>query len=406
MLDTKLELKELTEVDCLISQLMSEPLVFHQLYHDCNISHGPLLKEKDKKSMTKHVLFHLEARVLLLKSITSNDENLLNPVSVDEDQISKFKELCEILVDKIQDLIPKLNQKVVDFNAKLEILTNKISSSKSKAAEYSQLKSQKEGKIQEILGPHCPAEDLYLDSHLMSKIETAKLEYEQSKDNLKRLEETMQDLKTCCVQLVENLSLNERLYKKQKKQLETKFNLTKQMQQLYESFTNIVLHKQEENCIRIELKSPQHGKPLFVTFFFKWSQNGDALVSDVQTSDSNLFISDCVEHVLQLTNIRSCLTNIIARWHYYSSLKDQVLEIQQHLPADWVQHLNKLRIIVGKNANIICTLQLPSADQPNVALIDVRGDNSSNNCDIGPTNKEASLKEWVDFLEKYFALKD
>ncbi|XP_029658144.1 uncharacterized protein LOC115232421 isoform X1 [Octopus sinensis] len=398
-----METKEIAEVYRLMKQLMSEELLFKELHVDCGISNTSVLEIKDKRSASKKLVSQLEARLLLLKFLTTKDKELLDPICYDGTKLSELKELSENLVEKINILIPELNQRFANLQEKIRILADKVTAVKAMSQQYSKLKREKVDKIQEIFEQHLPVSDFYLHEDLLSKIEMAKTACQNGKENLSKLQIKLEDMKGSCEQLSETLSQKENLYQTQNQKLEKQLNLSQQLYQVYESFTGVSLKKYDKNSVQIELKAPQDGgTSLLVTFFFKQSNSGNMLVSDVQVNNSDVYITDCIEHVQKLQNLPSCVKNIISRWHYYSSLKEQINDIQNRLPADWMQHLNRLRVVVGKNANIICTLQLSSADHPNIALLSLRGGDVKMKGNISPTNTDASVKEWVAYLEEYF----
>ncbi|XP_014769137.1 uncharacterized protein LOC106868412 isoform X2 [Octopus bimaculoides] len=382
---------------------MSEELLFDELHADCGISNASVLEIKDKRSASKNLASQLEARLLLLKFLATKDKELLDPICYDGTKLKELKELSENLAEKINNLIPELSQRFINLHEKMIILADKVTAVKAKSQQYSKLKREKVDKIQEIFEQHLPASDFYLHEDLLSKIETAKMMCQNGKENLSKLQIKLEDMKGSCEQLTETLSQKENLYQTQNQKLEKQLNLSQQLHQMYESFTGVSLQKYDKNSVQIELKAPQDGgTSLLVTFFFKQSQNGTMLVSEVQVNNSDVYITDCIEHVQKIQNLPSCVKNIIDRWHYYSSLKEQINDIQNRLPADWIQHLNRLRVIVGKNANIICTLQLSSADHPNIALLSVRSGDVKMKGNIAPTKTDASVKEWVAYLEEYF----
>ncbi|CAE1252376.1 unnamed protein product [Acanthosepion pharaonis] len=410
-----MDIKDTEDIKQFMKELIPETFILDDI-QESKEPCGNVIALKDKRRITINLVHQLEARLMLVKSwINGNEDQLSKDIengTANQENTSSKKKECEQIAQEIRHYCDKLETEYEILQLKEKLLIEKVSQIKLQSEKCEHLKQEKWGKMVDILGPNMPQQLSNFDEQLKLKVENAQQVYKTSRTNLKSLKVKVCELKTSCEELLQKLQQKEEEYKILKKEQDEKtsrvqadFDISEKMINIYQTFSNVSIEKSGKNFIQVKMTSEiGEAKSLLVTLYFKPSDYQGILLSDIHVSNNNLYITDCVENVRSIQNIPACLNSIKERWHYYLRMAEHLKDIQERLPVDWIQQENKLRVVVGKNANIICTLQLPSAYQSWVSLLNVKGGDSQIKIDLlKPSNPKASLQEWIQYLEEKFS---
>lgn len=397
-----------------IKESIPEKFLLHDLQEGLKQC-GNLTALEYRSKASYNAVEQLETRLMLIKYwIDGKEDRLSDDVETDLANLNKtstMKKECQEIGDTIIKYCAQLESDCHTLQLKENLLFEKVNKIKAKSAKCNQLRQEKLGKVIDILGPNMPEQLCNLDEQMQLKVKNAQHIYKMSRSEVKSLKVKVSQLKVTCKQLLNEIQVKEMEYNTLKQNQDNKvanmnedFAISEKLINVYES-SDVTLEKCGKNFIQIKMASEiGESETLLLTLTFKPSDNGRILLDDVHVSNKNLYITDCVKNTKCFQEIPACLTSIRERWHYYLRMSKHLKDIQERLPVDWIQQENKLRVVIGKNANIICTFQLPSANQSCISLLDIRGGESEVKTDLlkMPSNPEASIQEWVEYLEQQF----
>lgn len=145
---------------------------------------------------------------------------------------------------------------------------------------------------------------------------------------------------------------------------------------------------------------------LKVTMSLSQDALGNFRVSNLESNITSFNLEDLWEEYKDSStcSLPQLVSRIKARWLSHLPLLAEINCLQSRFAIDWIQKDNMLRVIVGKGAEIVCSLDIPPTypHQGQVTLSSILGVAETVRAENLQPHTGSRLEDWVQYLEETF----
>jgi len=145
---------------------------------------------------------------------------------------------------------------------------------------------------------------------------------------------------------------------------------------------------------------------LVVTVTFAKRSRGEHPYSviSVKANVESLSISDLIDAAIERNDFVTMLNRIQTRWWEHIPLFNEIVQLRDKFAIDWLVDQRRLRLMLGHNGNIICTLGIPLTypRSGEITLEQVNGVKLHHSLDSYRPKEDISISGWLSYLTTSF----
>ncbi|XP_058961475.2 tropomyosin [Pocillopora verrucosa] len=356
-----------------------------------------LQKHKNHLASLKTILIRLQTQSRFLEMARENwssasDLEMTEHQSNVRSENKQDKVMIEELETQIDDMAETLSTKHKILKEKLDLLENRLVSTKDKRKNFEMLKEKLEemgNKVQEKENSHGSLEDV------KAKQAEAELAIQQCTAAISGLEH-------CKGLLKGEVSRLEEFVKEREEELKRQTEMTKdhdeQERKRRQWLTDVVeLHSRlggvsvqslHGDCVVLEIRSDEHiedqggevigrtASPLILTIKYRLDGGTRPVFGGATVNLDSLSIDDLVDEAVLSNDVAGFVFQVKRRFKNQQGLIREVEELQTNYAIDWEPSHRRIRVMLGKSGKIVCILKvdpLYSSGQGHVHLLGVEG---------------------------------
>lgn len=356
-----------------------------------------LQKHKNHLASLKTILIRLQTQSRFLEMARENwssasDLEMTEHQSNVRSENKQDKVMIEELETQIDDMAEFLSTKHKILKEKLDLLENRLVSTKDKRKNFEMLKEKLEemgNKVQEKENSHGSLEDV------KAKQAEAELAIQQCTAAISGLEH-------CKGLLKGEVSRLEEFVKEREEELKRQTEMTKDhdeqerkrrqwltdVVELHSRLGGVSMQSLHGDCVVLEIRSDEHiedqggevigrtASPLILTIKYRLDGGTRPVFGGATVNLDSLSIDDLVDEAVLSNDVAGFVFQVKRRFKNQQGLIREVEELQTNYAIDWEPSHRRIRVMLGKSGKIVCILKvdpLYSSGQGHVHLLGVEG---------------------------------
>ncbi|XP_031570770.1 intracellular protein transport protein USO1-like [Actinia tenebrosa] len=363
----------------------------------------------------------METKSLFLEYLAkdSKDWPLIEEVEEEIESLKAERKQDKIAIEEVENNMEELAEELQTKNDELKkailSLEAKLANIKEKKKQYEDLKEKSEKSLQRIKDRGSLRQNL---KEIEEKHLQADFAITQCTTAISSLEHYIEMMRTDLGELQSHVSeLKKDLHVAEEQKRKTDEQMIEETQwltgaiKMLEHLGGLSIKEVNDDSVMLEIFNSKPGDDnkqrasLLLTLSFRLSATKPRLCG-AEVNLETFSIVDLVPAAVETGDLVALVHQVKKRFNDYNALREEMEELQKNYAVDWEPSLGRLRVMVGKSGNTVCTLGVDSSYPAtgSITLLGVESKKENIEKDtLMPPSSCVCLSEWVKHLLGIFS---